>query len=49
MQHSEPYKIMPNIVHVNTQGKEMYEGKIMQIFRMEPGKVAHTAPGTEAG
>lgn len=42
-------KICQNIVHVNTQGKEMYEDKVMQIFRMEPGKVAHTDQGTEAG
>lgn len=42
-------KICQNIVHVNTQSKEMYEDKVMKIFRMEPGKVAHIALGTDAG
>lgn len=42
-------KICQNIVHVNTQSKEMHEDKVMKIFRMEPGKVAHIALGTDAG
>lgn len=46
-------EIYQHVVHVDTQGKEIYEKKVMQIFRMEPGIVSHLCnprtQETEAG